>query len=353
MGPRRVGKTEPLREIAEINPKNTLWLNGDDVVSEELLVERSVAAYSRLLEGKQLLIIDEAQYISDIMNKAKLMIDQIRPLHIILSRSPSFDLVQSGAPLVGRANIYQLHPLSQIEWKQKENSLQTRQNLDDRLVYGGYPELSQVQVKKEKEIYLKEIVQSYLLNDILPFENIRNAHKIKDLLVLLAYQIGFEVSMNELGTKLGISKNTVERYIDLLCKAFVLFPLNAYSNNLRKEISKNKKWYFVDNGIRNAIINDFSPMALRKDKGALWEQYLLNERKKFLQHQQSDPNIFFWRTYDQQKVDYLEVYDGKCAAWEFKHSEKTVKVPIGLKKAYPDATFEVISSSNYLDWIGA
>ncbi len=192
-----------------------------------------------------------------------------------------------------------------------------------------------------------------MLNDILQFENIRNAHKIKDLLVLLAYQIGFEVSMNELGTKLGISKNTVERYIDLLCKAFVLFPLNAYSNNLRKEISKNKKWYFVDNGIRNAILNDFSPMALRKDKGALWEQYLLNERKKFLQHQQSDPNIFFWRTYDQQEIDYLEVYDGKCAAWEFKHNEKTVKVPIGFKKAYPDATFEVISSSNYLDWIGA
>jgi predicted AAA+ superfamily ATPase len=149
-GPRRVGKTELLREIAEINPKNTLWLNGDDVVSEELLAERSVAAYSRLLEGKQLLIIDEAQYISDIMNKAKLMIDQIRPLHIILSGSASFDLVQSGAPLVGRPNIYQLHPLSQMEWKQKENSLQTRQNLDDRLVYGGYPELSQVQVKKRK-----------------------------------------------------------------------------------------------------------------------------------------------------------------------------------------------------------
>lgn len=317
-----------------------------------LLEYRSEAHYRRVLAGKSLLIIDEAQFIPDIARKAKLMIDTITPLHIILTVSSSFDLVQMGEPLVGRALTFQLYPLSYLEWKQQENALQTRQLLEEKLIYGNYPELSKAHEYRHKESYLRELVNTYLLKDILAFENIRNAQKLKDLLVLLARQVGSEVSLDELGRQLAMSKNTVERYLDLLSKVFVIHARRGYSQNLRKEVAKSKRWYFYDNGIHNALLNDFSPLALRNDIGALWEQHFINERLKYNSYAGNPPESYFWRTYDQQEIDLIEVQNRQITAFECKWRPKPVKAPAAFSKAYPEAVFNQAHSENYELWVG-
>ncbi len=351
LGARRVGKTEVLYNIFEKYKDKALWLNGEDEDVLKLLDSRTEANYRRILGDKTLLIIDEAQYIPQVSIKAKLMIDTIKPLHIILSGSSSFDLVQDSEPLVGRNLTYQMYPLAQAEWAQKETYVQTKQNLEDRLIYGSYPELSSFKTNAAKAKYLKEIVNTYLLKDILSFEQLKSPQKLKDLLSLLAFQIGKDVSYDELAKQLGISKNTVERYLDLLTKVFAIYRRSGYANNLRKEVVKSKRWYFVDNGIRNAIINDFRPLAVRQDLGMLWEQYVLNERLKFNNHTDAGVDSFFWRTYDQQEIDLIEAKDGTLNAFECKWKEDKVKTPVAFAKAYPDATFKIINQENYLDWL--
>ena len=316
-GARRVGKTELLRIIHEKNADHSLWLNGEDADTLSLLAEQSVANYKRILNGIRLLIIDEAHYVPDIMKKAKLMIDEIRPLHLILTSSSAFALIQSGDALVGRSLSYTLFPLAQMEFDQHQNALETKQNLADRLVYGSYPELEQLQTNREKEFYLKELVNTYMLKDILMFENIRNAQKLRDLLELLARQIGQEVSLDELGRQLSMSKNTVERYLELIEKVFLIYRRGGFSRNLRKEIAKSKRWYFFDNGIRNAILNDFRLLSQRDDQGMLWENYAIAERLKRNAYRQRLPQSYFWRTYDQQEIDLIEVYgNNQLSAFE-------------------------------------
>jgi predicted AAA+ superfamily ATPase len=352
LGARRVGKTALLRKLFLKYESQALWLNAEDNLTESLLEERSVANYKRIIADKKLLIIDEAHFIPDIARKTKLMIDSIQPLHIILTGSSAFDLVQSIAPLAGRTISIQMHPLAQSEWQSKENAIQTMENLPDRLIYGSYPELSSIADLKEKSFYLNELVNTYLLKDILIFEQIRNAQVMKDLLVLIAYQIGSEVSITELGKQLGISKNTVERYLDLFEKAFIIFPLKGYAtNNLRKEVTKSKKYYFWDNGIRNALINDFSPINTRQDIGALWEQYFLQERRKHKDYNQEIYQHHFWRTYDQQEIDVIEVENKKLKAFECKWGNKKTRIPKAFKKTYTTANYQVIDRNNYLDWI--
>lgn len=351
LGARRTGKTELLQTLYEEKEETTLWLNGEDMDTAALLENRTQANYKRLLSGYTLLMIDEAQYIPDISRKVKLMIDSIKPLHVILTGSSSFDLQQMEQPLVGRSITHHLFPLSQQEWGQHENLLQTKQHLDDRLIYGSYPELSHITQARQKVLYLKELVNTYLLKDILAFENIRNAQKIRDLLHLVALQIGSEVSLDELGRNLGMSKNTVERYLDLLSKVFVIYSRSGFSANLRKEIVKSKRWYFVDNGIRNAIINNFSPLATRTDVGALWEQYFLAERLKYNQYHAPQVESFFWRTYDQQEIDLLETYNGNLQAFECKWKKGNAKIPTAFAKSYPSATFSVVNKENYLSWV--
>lgn len=352
VGSRRSGKTKLLHKIYKEYKGKKLWLEGEDLDTEELLAKRSIAHYSRLLQGVQLLIIDEAHYITDITQKAKLMIDQIKPLHIILSGSSSFDLVQKGAPLVGRSYLYQMHPIAYCELQKHLNLVELKQNLENLLIYGSYPELYQLESNKEKELYLKDLVNTYLLKDILQFENIRNAQKIKDLLKLIAYQIGSESSLDELGKQLGISKNTVQRYIDLMEKAFIIHHLNGFSRNLRKEIVKTKKYYFVDNGLRNALINDFRFLDLRQDKGVLWEQFLINERIKKQEALLDDKEWYFWRTYDQQEIDLIEVNANKTEAFEFKwNNAQKIKIPKAFEKAYPEARFTCIDAENFEEFI--
>ena len=353
LGARRVGKTELLRELMEQTKVKTLWLNGEDADAAALLENRSIANYRRLLKGCSLLIIDEAQFIPDMGRKAKLMIDEIKPLHIILTGSSAFDISQqAGEPLVGRSITHQLYPLSQEEVSAGESPLQTAQALPERLVWGSYPELFSLTGDEEKAAYLKELVNTYLLKDVLSFEAIRNPQKMLDLLRMIALQVGSEVSLEELGRGLQLSKNTVERYLDLLTKVFILYKRTGYSNNLRKEITKSSHWYFYDVGIRNAVIGDFRPLPLRKDVGLLWESYILAERLKHNDYTGKLPNSYFWRTYDQQEIDLIEESAGGLTAFEIKWKAQNTKVPVAFAKAYPDAVFEEISRTGYLAFVG-
>lgn len=330
-----------------------LYLNGEDEDTHQLLAQRTVANYKRVLNGNDLLVIDEAQNIPDIGKKLKLMVDSIKGLKILVTGSSSFDILNiSGEPLTGRSNT--VHLFSVWQGELKENAIQRKQNLDERLVYGAYPELWHIKTGSEKKRYLSDLVNSYLLKDILVLDGLRNASLVYSLLKMIAYQIGKEVSYNELGKSLGISKNTVEKYLHLLTKVFVLYKVSAYSNNLRKEISKSQRWYFMDNGIRNAVIGDFEPMALRREdeRGMLWENYLFMERLKRNTYKKIYPEYYFWRTYDQQEIDLIEVKNKKVCAFEFKYgSKKLPKCPIAFKKAYPKAEYEVINDQTYLDFV--
>lgn len=353
LGTRRVGKTYLIKSIQEDYKQATVILNGEDFDVQELLRNRLVANYKRIIGLAKLMILDEAQVIPEIGQVLKLMIDTNPDLTILATGSSSFDLLnKAGEPLTGRQIQFNLYPLAQLELKETETYIETIQNLEERLIYGSYPEIIQFQTDKEKADYLTQLIQSYLLKDILAFEGIRQADKIVRLLRLIAYQISGEVSTNELATQLGISRATVENYLDLLSKVFIIYRLPSYSTNQRKEVSKSSKWYFFDNGIRNAIINDFSAPALRNDMGSLWENYLLAERIKRNSYLKENAQQYFWRNYNQQEVDLIEMKDGKLQAFEFKYSpQKKVKVPAAFATAYPEASFESISRDNYLDWI--
>jgi uncharacterized protein len=352
LGARRVGKTELLQKIATDSGKKVLQLNGEDADAATLLANRTTANYKRLLEGYELLIIDEAQFISDVGRKVKLMIDTIKPLHIILTGSSAFDLVNQSEPLVGRTITYQLYPLAQTELKAYENALETTQKLEEKLIYGCYPEVYTLPTVAEKQAYLNELVNTYLLKDLLVFEEVRQSNKIYALLQLLAFQVGGEVSYEELGRQLQISKNTVERYVDLLSKVFIIYQRKGFSKNLRKEIVKTSKWYFTDNGVRNAIINQFQPLALRQDVGALWENYFLSERIKHNSYQQHIVESYFWRTYDGQEIDVIETSNNNIVAFECKWKNEKAKIPAAFAKAYEQASFTIVTQNNYLPLIG-
>ncbi|TAE38772.1 MAG: ATP-binding protein [Runella slithyformis] len=351
-GTRRVGKTFLLKKILSETAFKTLFLQGEDVDTQQLLARRSIANYQSMLQNVELLVIDEAQVIPEIGKILKLMIDNITGLRVIVTGSSAFDLAHiSGEPLTGRAFFYELYPLAQQELLAHENALQTLQNLEDRLIYGGYPELWNLPFSVSKAEYLKDLLSTYLLKDIIAFEGVRNSSKIKDLLRLVAFQVGKEVSLDELGKQLQMSRNTVEKYLDLCSQVFILKKVEAFSRNLRKEITKSARWYFWDLGVRNALINDFRPLSLRNDKGELWENYLVSERLKSLKYQRKLVETYFWRTYDQQEIDWVEYENGQLSAYEFKWQGGQARVPKAFAEAYPDATFSVINQDNYLPFI--
>lgn len=352
-GTRRTGKTTLIESIAARHGTEVLMLNGEDMQIAQLLQERTISNYQRLAQKKRLIIIDEAQAVPNIGQILKLMVDSIKDITIIATGSSSLDLVNhTGEPLVGRAITYNLFPIAQAELTPQEDLITTSRNLEQRLIYGSYPELWHLTDDQERSSYLKQLVNSYLLKDLLVLENVKGADVLFKLLQLLAWQVGSQVSTVELGNNLGLNKKTVERYLDLLSKVFIIYPLSGYSNNLRKEVTKSKKWYFFDNGIRNAIVNDFSPLVQRNDVGMLWEQYILSERIKFNSYRSYHPNYFFWRTYDGQEIDLLEEWNQKLSAFECKWKNNMVKKPAAFDKAYPEANFNTINKTNYLDWIG-
>jgi uncharacterized protein len=353
-GTRRAGKTTIIENLAVKYGTDVLMLQGEDMQVAALLAQRTVANYRRLIGMKKIIIIDEAQAIPEIGKVLKLMIDNIKGITVIVTGSSSFDLVnKTGEPLVGRNLVHYLYPIAQSELAAVEDGLTTTANLDHRLVYGSYPELWHINDSDEQAAYLKQIVNSYLLKDLLMLENIKGADVLFKLLQMLAWQVGSEVSTVELGNNLQINKLTVERYLNLLTKVFIIYPLSGYSANLRKEITKSKKWYFYDNGIRNALINDFSDLHNRNDIGQLWEQYIITERMKYNSYRGYLPQYFFWRTYDGQEIDLLELNNGKLSAIECKWQKGKGKKPLAFEKAYPKADFVILDHKNYLDWITA
>ena len=351
-GARRVGKTLLVKKILTKIEEPILVLNGEDINVHDKLQVRTVENYKQILGSYKFLYIDEAQKIPDIGQKLKLMIDEIEGLRIIVSGSSSFDINKNnGEPLTGRKYTFNLYAFSEAEYNQIEDNISKIDKIRERLVYGNYPELIHIPDKVDKIDYLNDMISSYLLKDILVYENIKNSQKIFNLLRLIAFQIGGEVSMQELGNKLGISKNTVEKYLDLLSKVFILHKVEGFSRNLRKEITKNSRWYFLDNGIRNAVIANFNPIASRNDIGQLWENYMISERIKYQNNNRISSNNYFWRTYEQQEIDWVEEREGKLFGYEFKWRNKKVKIPSQWKSAYPEATFEVVNSDNFIDWL--
>ncbi|MBS7154218.1 MAG: ATP-binding protein [Sanguibacteroides justesenii] len=351
-GARRVGKTVLMRRIVDEYPGKTMMLNGEDYDTQALLTNRTIANYRHLLEGIDLLVIDEAQSIPHIGSILKLIVDEIKGIKVLASGSSSFDLLnKTGEPLVGRSTQFILTPFSQQEINQIETPFQTRQNLEARLIYGSYPEVVTIDSFEQKTDYLRDIVRAYLLKDILAIDGLKNSSKMLELLRLIAFQLGSEVSYEELGRQLGMSKTTVEKYLDLLEKVFVVFRLGAFARNLRKEVTKAGKWYFYDNGIRNAIIGNFSPLAIRQDTGALWENYLIGERRKANFNEGQHKEFYFWRTYDKQEIDLIEEYSENLTALEIKWGNKIPTLPKIFQEAYPHAKYHVINRDNYQEFI--
>ncbi len=353
LGPRRVGKTVLVNQLIKQIKEPHILLSGEDFTTLSLLERRSIENYKNILGNTKLLLIDEAQKIPDIGNKLKLMIDHIDGLKILITGSSALDIGNNvGEPLTGRKVTYNLYALSEQELNQIESIIEKRDNIRTRLIYGNYPELIHKKSNEERAEYLREVINSYLLKDILTFEGIKNSDKIFRLLRLIAFQIGGEVSLQELGQQLSMSKNTVERYLDLLSKVFVIHRLGGFSRNLRKEITKNSKWYFYDNGLRNLIIANLNPIEQRNDIGLLWENYVISERLKYQRYNKMIVNNYFWRTYDQQEIDWVEERGGKLYGYEFKwNPKKRVKVPGAWKKGYQESEFEIIHQDNYLNWI--
>lgn len=345
LGARRIGKTVLLQQVIAQLKEPFLLLNGEDVATVEGLARRSTANYRNILGEHRLLIIDEAQKIPNIGKILKLMVDEMPDLKIIVTGSSAFDMNNlAGEPLTGRKKTFQLFPLSEAELLQTETAIEKPEHLRHRLVYGSYPELLHLPGNEEQAAYLQEMLNAYLLKDILAFENIKNSAKIFNLLRLIAYQVGSEVSYQELGQQLSISKNTVERYLDLLTKVFVLHKLEGFSRNLRKEVTKSSKWYFFDNGIRNVLIANMKPIETRDDIGILWENYIISERLKHQHYQNMIVNNYFWRTYDQQEIDWVEEREGHLFGYEFKwNPKKQPRTPVSWRKAYSEASFDVIS----------
>jgi predicted AAA+ superfamily ATPase len=351
-GTRRVGKTFLLRSIIRQYEGKYLFLNGEDMEVQEVFQRRTEANYRGIIGDAKLLVIDEAQAIPNIGAALKFMIDTQSGLTILATGSSSLDLVnQSGEPLTGRQIPFFLYPLAQAELG--ENKIQALQNLEDRLLYGSYPEVLHLTGKEEKAAYLQNLVQSYLLKDILAYSGIRHSDKIYAILRMVAFQSGSEVSYSELSRQLGISKITVEHYLDLLSKVFILYKLPAFSNNQRNEIAKSVKWYFYDNGVRNAIINDFRPLAMRNDTGQLWEAYIISERIKKNRYNKALTQFYFWRNYQQQEIDLIEFENGQIRAFEIKYTApKRFKMPNAFRMAYPEAECGVISREGDEEWIG-
>lgn len=351
-GPRRCGKTTLLKHFLKGVKEQYLLVSGEDINVQEYLSSQSIEKLRSFVGDKKLLLIDEAQKVKNIGLNIKLILDHLSMIKVIATGSSSFDLAkQIGEPLTGRKHTLKMFPLAQLEINAIETKVQTKAHLEERLIYGSYPEVIVNNDNNQRVLYLREIVESYLYRDILELDGIRHSDKIVRLLQLLAFQIGKEVSFNELGSQLGMSKNTIDRYLDLLEKTFVVFKLRGFSRNLRKEVSKNPRYYFYDVGIRNALINNFNPLAIRDDVGSLWENYIIMERIKKQEYCNILSNNYFWRTYDKKEIDLIEESGGKLFGYEIKWQDKKPKPPKEWRKAYKGSEHHLISRNNYIGFV--
>ena len=351
-GPRRVGKTTLIENILKNYKGKYYYGVGEDINLRNILESQNLNLIKNSFTGYDLVVIDEAQTIKNIGVGLKMLVDHLKDVTVIASGSSSFDLSNKiGEPLTGRKRTIKLYPMSAIELAENTGRMEIYSRLDEMLIFGTYPEILNAPNSKDKQRLLEELRDSYLYKDILELENIRNSSKIYDLLLLLAYQVGKEVSLNELSNSLDLAKQTVERYIDLLEKSFVIKKVRGFSRNLRKEVTKTLRYYFLDNGILNAVINNFNPINIRNDIGALWENYLFSERLKKQEYHGISTENYFWRTYDRKEIDHVEVINENIFGYEFKWKKGKIKAPALWKETYPDAGFEIINKENFLDFI--
>ncbi len=352
-GARQTGKTTMIKHFLKEIPWKYKFVSGEDISVQTILSSQDFKKIKDFCAGYELLVIDEAQDIPNVGLALKIMVDNIPNLRIIATGSSSFDLANKiGEPLVGRQKVLNLFSISQMEILNfNKNKFEIAQENPDYLIFGAYPEILTTATQIEKQEKLLEMVNSYLLKDVLSLENIKKPQTLIRLLKLLAFQVGSEVSLNELAQKLGHDVKTIDRYLDILEKSFVIKSLSGFSKNLRKEVYQKNKYYFFDLGIRNAIINNFNDLETRNDVGALWENFLFMERIKKNEYTKNLCNSYFWRTYDQKEIDYIEEKSGQLFAYEFKYSQRKTKVPKLFLKTYPNSDFQEISQENYLDFI--
>lgn len=351
VGPRQVGKTTLLRMLASDTDRSVLVWNCDEPDVRQKLNEPTSTELGAETSGADLILIDEAQRVPNIGVTLKLLIDHFPEKQVVVTGSSAIELSNSiNEPLTGRKYEYTMYPFSAEELIGNHGTVEERRMLERRLVYGSYPEV--VNHPGEERETLTNLVSSYLYKDIFSFQDVRKPEIIEQLLQALALQLGSEVSFNELGRLLGLTSITVQRYIDLLEKSYVLFHLRSFSRNARAELKKSRKIYFYDNGVRNAMIGDYKSLDLRADAGALWENYLLSERMKHNSYSVFYGKSYFWRTQQQQEVDYIEDYDGVLHAYEFKwNASKHPRLAATFAKAYPDHTFTVVSPENYMAFL--
>lgn len=349
-GPRQSGKTTLIQEIQKKYGTKSIYLNCDEPDIRSHLTNITSTAIKDLIGDNKIIFLDEAQRVENIGLTIKLAVDNFPYKQIVATGSSSFDLSNKiSEPLTGRKYEYYLYPLSLEELFFAKEKIEIQRTIETRMIYGMYPHIVTHPDKAESNI--KEIAKSYLYQDVLQYQQIKNSDILHKLLQALALQIGQEVSYNELANTLGIDKKTVSRYIDLLEKSFVITSLKPFSRNLRSELTKMRKIYFWDTGVRNAVIRNFNPLYLRQDVGSLWENLMIVERLKYNLNHSKEKNMYFWRTHQQQEIDYIEE-ERVLNGYEFKWGKKLSKCPKSWSVTYPGSTYQVINQDNYLPFVG-
>ncbi|OGK64524.1 AAA family ATPase [Candidatus Roizmanbacteria bacterium RIFOXYB2_FULL_41_10] len=352
-GPRQVGKTTLVNDLLNEFKWNTLILNGDQRGQWwELLISRELSKLTLLVSGYDAVVIDEAQRIPEIGLSLKILLDNFPKLKVIITGSSSLDLASKiSEPLTGRIYSYKLFPISQKELRVVNTPYEIEQQIEERLIYGSYPEIFSLESIQEKAKYLENLTNNYLYKDLLEFGDIRNSSKIHDLLRLVAFQIGNQVSISELAKTLEINRTTVDRYIDLLEKSFIIFRLPGFSRNMRKEVTKMDKIFFYDTGVRNSIIGNLNMLNSRDDVGKLWENFLIVERMKKLSYEQKLFSQYFWRLTSGAEIDLIEETEGNLHGFELKHGKKTAKIPDSWRISYPQATSTLVNKDNWQNFV--
>lgn len=350
-GPRRAGKTTLLNDFLQKTKLKYRLESGENIKIAEILTSGDFNKIKEFVGDNELIAIDEAQHIKNIGQGLKIIVDQIPGIKVIATGSSSFDLTnQVGEPLVGRKRTITIFPFAQLELAHEFNIFDLKQKLEDFLLYGSYPEVFLAKTKEAKMIALGEIVDSYLLKDVLALDGVKKPRALVDLVKLLALQVGNEASLTEIAQKLAVNLRTVEKYIDILEKSFVIVSLGTLKRNMRNEVRGKRKYYFYDNGIRNALISQFNPLELRNDVGALWENFIFIERLKTRTYKNIYANSYFWRTYEQKEIDLIEEYDGAMHGFEFKWSGSAA-APKEFLENYPNSSFQAINKENYFDFV--
>jgi uncharacterized protein len=350
-GPRQVGKTTLAKEILENSGVQNRWFNADEPDVRKWLTNPTSTQLKQLFGGAKLVIIDEAQRISNIGITLKLAVENIPSIQILATGSSALELADGiNEPLTGRKWEFSLYPFSFSELTENNSINEETRLIEHRMIFGYYPEV--VNNPGREQLILNTLINSYLFKDILSMEKVRKPLLVEKILQALAFQIGSEVSFNEIARIVKADNQTIERYIDLLEKVYIVFSISSFSRNLRNELKRSRKVYFFDNGIRNAIINNFNSVSLRNDTGALWENFLMSERLKYLHYRRIFTNRYFWRTTQQQEIDYLEESAGKLSAYEFKWSERAkARIPAVFKSAYPDSKVSFVNKENFSKFI--